>query len=188
MGVKNSPSFAQAIMSKVLKSFHEVEVFIDDIAIFTTQTFNLHCDTLSKVLHTIQLSGFSIKPKKCFWAVKECEYLGHIITTKGVRPQPAKVDAILRLQPPTTPKQLRSFIGMINYYKDHIQQRSHILSPLSAQSKNKKTIDWTPECDSAFKKLKLLLSQQASLAFPNPNLPFIIEPDASDYQLDSAIL
>ena len=68
MGVKNSPSFAQAIMSKVLKSFHEVEVFIDDIAIFTTQTFNLHCDTLSKVLHTIQLSGFSIKPKKCFWA------------------------------------------------------------------------------------------------------------------------
>ena len=88
-----------------------------------------------KVLKILADSSFSIKPKKCAWAQKSIECLGHIIITDGVKPQPKKVDAVLRLQPPTTPKQLRSFIGMVNYYRDHVRQRAHILAPFDRSNK-----------------------------------------------------
>ena len=188
MGIKISPAFAQAIMQKLLRKFPEVECFIDDVGIFTSGTFVQHLEIIKEVLKILSDSGFSIKPKKCSWAVKQVEYLGHIITTEGVKPQPKKIDAVLRILPPTTPKQLRSFIGMVNYYRDHVRMRSHILAPLTAQTKNKKKIKWTEECQKSFDTIKSKLAQDALLAFPNPNFPFIIEPDASDYQLGSVIL
>ena len=188
MGVKNSPSFAQSVMVSILQRFDDVEVFIDDIAVFTKGTFQEHCNLLRAVLNEIMVNGFSIKPRKCFWAQRSCEYLGHIIDTEGVRPQPKKVDAILRLDRPRTPKQLRSFIGMVNYYRDFVQQRAHILEPLTCQTKQKKYITWNDQCQNSFDTIKSALAQDCMLFYPNPNLPFIIEPDASDYQLGSIVL
>ena len=104
-------------------------------------------------------------------------------------PQPEKVQAILnKVAPPTTACQLHQFMGMINYYRDHIHKCSHLLAPLTTQSKNKTKINWTPECNNSFNQLKSQLAQQTMLSFPNPNLPFILEPDASDYQLGCIIL
>ena len=188
MGVKNSPSFAQAVMISLFGDYIEVEVFFDDVAVFTYGSYTAHLEAVRKVLKVLSESGFSIKAKKCSWARKSVEYLGYIITTDGVKPQPKKVDAVLRLQPPSTPKQLRSFIGMVNYYRDHVRQRAHILAPLTAQTKYKKNITWTPECQASFEEIKSKFAQNALLAFPNPNFPFVIEPDSSDYQLGSIIL
>ena len=188
MGIKTAPSFAQAVMQSLFGPNVTVEWFLDDVAIFTKGTYSEHLEEVKKILKILANSGFSIKPKKCAWAQKSIEYLGHIITTDGVKPQPKKVDAVLRLQPPATPKQLRSFIGMVNYYRDHVRQRAHILAPLTAQTKNKKQITWTNECQASFDEIKSKLAQDALLAYPNPNFPFVIEPDASDYQLGSVIL
>ena len=188
MGVKNSPSFAQAVMISLFWDYIEVEVFFDDVAVFTYGSYTAHLEAVRKVLKVLSESGFSIKAKKCSWARKSVEDLGHIITTDGVKPQPKKVDAVLRLQPPSTPKQLRSFIGMVNYYRDHVRQRAHILAPLTAQTKYKKNITWTPECQASFEEIKSKFAQNALLAFPNQNFPFVIEPDSSDYQLGSIIL
>ena len=99
---------------------------------------------ISKVMDVLEKAGFSIKPKKCHWAVKSVEYLGHIITTEGMKPQSKKIDAILRLQAPRTPKQLCSFIGMVNYYRDFIHQRSHNLAPLTAQTKQRRLLGMQP--------------------------------------------
>ena len=188
MGVKNSPAFAQSVMQGIFRGNEHVECFIDDIAVFSKGSFLKHLDILQTVMRVLNRSSFSIKPKKCFWAVKQVEYLGHIITTDGIKTQPSKIDAILRIKAPTTPKQLRSFIGMVNYYRDFIHRRSHLLAPLTAQTKFKKRINWNTTCQNAFNQLKSALSQDAMLAFPNPNFPFVIEPDASDYQLGSIIL
>ena len=139
MGVKIAPAFAQAIMESLFRhDFDDVSCFINDIAVFTTGFFELHVERVQATLRVLVQAGFSIKPKKCFWGVKEVEYLGHIITTDGIKPQAKKINAILKLQAPSTPKQLRSFIGMVNYYRDFIRQRSHILTPLTAQTKYKK--------------------------------------------------
>jgi hypothetical protein len=188
MGVKIAPSFAQAVMIRLFRDLDYVECFIDDIAIFTKGPFKQHLKDTQICLARLDRSNFSIKPKKCFFAIKEVEYLGHIITPDGVKPQPKKVDAILRLAPPSNPRQLRQFIGMVNYYRDHIKMRSHTLTPLTAQTKQKKHINWTPECQAAFQQIKSQLAQNALLSFPDPNFIFVLEPDASDYQLGSIIL
>ena len=188
MGVKIAPSFAQAVMIRLFRDLCYVECFIDDIAIFTKGTFKDHLKDVRICLDRLDRSNFSIKPKKCFFAIKEVEYLGHIITPDGVKPQPKKVDAILRLAPPSNPRQLRQFIGMVNYYRDHIKMRSHTLTPLTAQTKQKKHITWSPECQAAFQEIKSQLAQNALLSFPDPNFIFVLEPDASDYQLGSIVL
>ena len=188
MGIKVSPGFAQAVMIKLFGPIHDVEVFMDDIAIFTFGAFEDHVNMIQQVLRILQDNGFSIKPKKCHWAQSSVEYLGHIIAKDGIRPQPKKVDAILRLDRPQTPKQLRSFIGMVNYYRDFVRQRAHILQPLTAQTKQKKRITWNDECQAAFDSIKSSLAQDCLLHYPDPNLPFVIEPDASDFQLGSIIL
>ena len=77
---------------------------------------------------------------------------------------------------------------MVNYYRDFVKQRAHILEPLTAQTKQKKFITWNEKCQSSFDTIKSALAQDCMLFYPNPNLPFIIEPDASDYQLGSIVL
>lgn len=154
MGVKLAPSFAQAVMVRIFHDMTTVECFMDDIAIFTKGTFEEHLKDIREVLRRLDENNFSIKPKKCHFAIKEVEYLGHKITPEGIKPQPKKVDAILKLKPPTTPKLLRSFVGMVNYYRDHIRARAHTLSPLTSQTKNKKKIEWTPACQAAFDNVK----------------------------------
>jgi hypothetical protein len=75
---------------------------------------------------------------------------------------------------------------MINYYHDHIPHCAHLLAPLTAQTKNKKHLHWDDTCELNFKTIKAKLAQDAMLAYPNPKYPFIIEPDARDYQLVGA--
>jgi hypothetical protein len=151
MGIKIAPSFAQAVMNKLFADMGEtVECFIDDIATFTKGTYEEHLATVDEVLRRLNQADFSIRLDKCHFAVQEVEYLGHIITPEGVKPQPKKVAAILNIASPKTPKQLRQFVGMINYYRDHIHRRSHLLAPMTSQTKNKKHLNWDNSCERNF--------------------------------------
>ena len=86
----------------------------------------------------------------------------------GAKPQPQKVASITQIALPTMPKQLCSMIGMINYYKDFIPKRVHLLAPITSQTCNKKVIDWTPECKKVSQQVKSILAQEALLTFPHP--------------------
>jgi len=181
MGIKIAPSFAQSIMDSLFGQDVNVEVFMDDIAIFTTGSFEKHLEALRDVLSVLSSENFRINKSKCTFAAAEVDYLGHAITSSGIKPQLRKISTNLNLEEPTNIKQLRSFIGPINYYRDFIPQRSHVLtSP-------KLPFIWSTTCRVAFKKLKMSLATSTLLAYPNPRLPFIIEPDASDYKLGSIV-
>ena len=158
---------------------------MDNIGVFTT-TWNDHLSLLSTVLGHLENVGFAINPLKCEWAIQEMDFLGHWLTPNGIKPWHKKVDAILHLQPPTNMKQLRSFLGMVNYYRDMWPRRTHVLAPLTVLT-GKHSFIWTPECQQAFDQMKALVSSDALLAFLDHTQPFDVETDASEYQLGSII-
>ena len=88
----------------------------------------------------------------------------------------------------TNQRQLRRFLGMVNYYRDMCQRRSHILSPLTALSSKKVKCHWGEEEQHAFDEAKRIISQETILAFPNFTLPFHIYTDSSNYQLGATII
>ena len=118
--------------------------------------------------------------------MKETDFLGHWFTPEGVKPWQKKVDAIVKMERPQNIKQLRSFLGLVTYYRDMWPKRSHILAPLTNLT-GKKTYDWTDECTKAFNHMKTLMVEDALLVWPDHNQPFDIETDASNYQLGAVI-
>ena len=186
MGVSTSPDMAQEIMEQVLSNLEDTEVYLDDIAVFSSQ-FDSHISLLEKILQRLQDNGFSVNPLKCAWAVHETDFLGHWLTPQGIKPYYKKVNAIVQLEKPKNLKQLRSFLGMVTYYRDMWPRRSHILSPLTELLKTPTRFRWSPECDIAFKHMKSLVASETLLAYPDHNIPFHIETDASDLQLGAVI-
>ena len=93
-----------------------------------------------------------INAKKSFFGKQELEYLGYWITQKGIQPIPKKINAIHNIAPPTTRKEARRFIGLINYYRDMWPQRAAILAPINALTSEKVPFKWTKECQESFEK------------------------------------
>jgi len=191
MGLTNSPDWAQSAMEQLFDDMrHDIECYLDDIGIFDTDWKN-HIAKLEQVLHRLQSNGFTVNPLKCEWAVKETDWLGYYITPTGLRPWKKKIEAIVNMAKPTTVKQLRSFIGMVNFYCTMWKRRADIMAPLTALTKLKKgsiVAKWTSEHDAAFEKTKAIICEEVLLAYPDPNKPFVIQTDASNKQLGAVIL
>jgi RNase H-like domain found in reverse transcriptase/Integrase zinc binding domain/Reverse transcriptase (RNA-dependent DNA polymerase) len=185
MGIKQSPDIAQQIMEDLFRNCDDVDVYIDDIGIFST-TWEDHLQSLCKVLTILQRNNFTVNPLKCEWAVQETDWLGYWLTPTGLKPWKKKIQAILNLQIPTNIKELRSFIGAVKFYRDMFQHRSHLLAPLTAQV-GQRNLHWTPECTKAFEAIKATLAKDAFIRYPDHNKPFHIYTDASDFQLGAVI-
>src|SRR6185369_12661947 len=132
MGLCNSPDIFQEKMGELMSGLDFARAYLDDLLIISKGSFEEHLDQLEQALTRLAEAGLKINASKSSLCRAELEYLGYWITRNGIRPVTKKVDAILRLKPPTKRKELRKFIGMVNYYRDIWPQRSHILAPLTA--------------------------------------------------------
>ena len=130
MGLCTSVDLFQEKMSSLMTGLDFVRTYLDDILVITKGTFSDHLIKLSFVLQRLRAAGLKVNAKKCTWAKPEIEYLGYLISHKGMSPMPKKIEAIHKIHLPKTKKELRSFIGMVNYYRDMWPKRAEILAPL----------------------------------------------------------
>ncbi|XP_026724771.1 uncharacterized protein K02A2.6-like isoform X1 [Trichoplusia ni] len=177
-GLASSPGIFQRIMTQLFDKIPNVTVFLDDILI-TGKTIRGHIDTINKVLKILQENGLKIKREKCDFLSKEAKYLGFIISREGVRVDPDKIKPIIKLTSPTNVSELKSFLGMVNFYGKFIRNLSFYLSPLYELLKKGKHWAWSTTHSLAFKKIKQLLISSEILSHYDESRPVVVTCDAS---------
>ena len=187
MGLSISPDLFQERMLKLFGDLPFTKVFLDDLLIFSHGTFEDHLQKVEQALERLHAMNLAVNARKSFWAVKEVDYLGFRLTPAGVMPQAKKVKAIMQMATPRTKRQLRRFIGLVNYYRFMWRRRSHLIAPLSALIGKGVPFKWKDEHQKAFEEVKRIVSKEVLLAFPDYTQRFQIYTDASDLQLGAIL-
>ena len=128
----------------------------------------------------LRAGALKLKVKKCTFCAPEVKYLGHIVSKDGLHPDESKVIAVLNFPVPQDLTQLRSFLGLIGYYRRFVQDFSLHAEPLYRLGKKNVPYVWGPEQEKAFSYMKALLTSHPVWQFPDFSLPFYIQSDASD--------
>ena len=187
MGLCNSPDIFQEKIGTLMADLEFVRAYIDDCLVITKGDWNDHLSKLDTVLQRLGDAGLKVNATKSYFGHSELEYLGYWITRDGIQPLPKKVEAIQKIATPTTKRQLRSFIGLCNFYRDMWQHRADVLAPLTKLTSKTAKWEWGQAQQLAFERAKKIVSREVMLAFPDFNKPFEIHTDASNTQLGAVI-
>lgn len=188
-GLKNAPATFQRLMNSILSKFigKICVVYMDDILIFSS-SLQEHINSLNKILRTLEEAGLKIQFDKCNFLKKETEYLGHILTRGGVKPNPKKIESIKELKLPTTQKQIKSFLGITGYYRKFIKDYAKIAIPFTQCLKKGARINvLNPNYIVAFEKLKSILTEHPILKYPDFQKQFKLITDASNFALGAVL-
>ncbi|KZV19807.1 peroxidase 64 [Dorcoceras hygrometricum] len=178
-GLKNAPATFQSTMNDILRPHLRkfVLVFFDDILIYSRDVEE-HVKHLQIVFQLLQDNQFFVNEKKCGFGLKEIEYLGHVVSGKGVSVDRKKVESVEAWPTPHNIKGLRGFLGLSGYYRKFIKDYGKIAKPLTDLLK-KGTFEWNREATAAFEGLKQKLTTAPVLKLPNFEEEFVVECDAS---------
>ena len=182
-GLKNSPLFLKLLMDKLLGSLsHYVLHYADDILIATDKDLTHHIEIVGEVLKRLQDGGIKIRPKKLHLATDSIEFLGIKWQLGKLHIPEARVMAFKNYPKPTTAKQTKSFVCAMSYYRRFLPHFAELSRPLmDLATLHHKQFKWTQEHDNSFYKLINLLITHTSLNVPDPEKPFYVQTDASDY-------
>jgi len=185
-GVSSAPAIFQQTMEKILQGLPMVVVYIDDILI-TGRTKEEHLQNLGKVLDRLSEYGLKLKKQKCYFLKDSVEYLGYVIDADGLHATPAKVEAIVNAPSPKNVTELKSFLGLVNYYGKFIKNLSTLTHSLNALLQKKSVWNWSKQCQKAFDELKSKLASTEVLAHYDPMLPIKLDCDASAYGIGAVV-
>ena len=181
-GLCNGPASWQHLINDTLFNFLHcfVQTYLDDILIYS-KTLKEHHFHVCQVLQRLREAGLQADIDKCEFHVQEIRFFGLIISTKGIRMEPQKIQTILDWAQPTSLRHVRSFLGFCNFYRRFIRDFSKLAKPLTGLTKKDAPFDWTSACQSAFDSLKKMVTEAPILAHYKQDLKTIVETDSSDY-------
>ncbi|KAJ8019153.1 hypothetical protein HOLleu_42443 [Holothuria leucospilota] len=188
-GMVNSSATFTRMMRKLLKGLKSVVNYIDDVLIFTT-TYDEHVFMLNEVFRRLRDAGLTARPTKCFVGYHSLDFLGHMVGEGLLKPQSDKVNEILEASIPKTKKEVRSFLGLVGYYRKFIPHFAAIAVPLTDLTKSKypNKVRLEEPQERAFQTLKCRIATSPILHLPDIDKVFILQTDASDVGLGAVLL
>jgi hypothetical protein len=182
-GLRNAVQTFQRFMDDILRELDFCFAYLDDILVFSRSPEE-HEQHLRNLFRQLQALGILINPAKCIFGVSEVTFLGYKVSAEGFRPLEDRIAHLQACPPPKTVKQLRQFLGMLNFYRRFLTNAADIQAPLhdilsGLRVKGSHPITWTPELQKAFEECKASLSRATLLAHPNPSAPLALVTDAS---------
>lgn len=185
-GITTASGYFQRKLEQLFQDMKGVCVYQDDICI-TALGWKTHLDTLQGVLRRLKDAGLTVDPQKCEFFKKSVVYLGHRISKDGLAKTEDKVQAIKETSRPTNTSELRSLIGMVNFYKKFVPDMARILRPLYDLLKKGRQCEWSKQCETCFNEIKRVIASDAVLTHFNPNLPLYLSTDASNRGLAAVL-
>lgn len=185
-GISTAPSIFQRTMDSLLADIPQTAVFLDDVLV-TGNSEEEHLANLNAVMTRLENAGLRLRKEKCMFFAPEVVYLGHRITESGLQPTLDKVQAVVDAPDPTNTTELKSFLGLVNYYGKFIPQLSTIEAPLNRLLNKDVQWSWGTAQRNAFQILKQQLMSAEVLVHYNPELPLILSCDASPYGVGAVL-
>ena len=190
-GLKNASQTFQRFMDTVLRGLNFAWSYIDDVIIFSSSEAE-HISHVRAVFERLQSYGIRINSDKCVFGVSSLLFLGHSISADGIKPFEDRVSIIRDFPQPKTFRQLRRWLGMVNFYHRFIPSAATLLRSLSAllQQKHKgksSPVTWTDEAISAFATVKEVLANATLLVYPKHDAPTRLQVDASDIAVGAVL-
>jgi hypothetical protein len=187
-GLKAAPATYQRMMNAVLRDSlgERCMVYMDDILIMG-ETLVEHNAKLKEVFSHLRKWNIKIEPDKCEFLKLELNYLGHVITTKGVKPDPKKISSVVNFPTPKNQTAIKSFLGLAGYYRKFIDKFSALAKPLTELLKKDVPWKWTEKEQASFEVLKSKLTTSPVLQYPDFGKPFLLTTDASGYAIGAVL-
>ena len=177
-GLAQAPAYFQELMTGILKEFDFAIACFDDIIILSRMAEE-YLSHIKQVFKKLRNAKLSMKFSKCHFT-KEIQYLGHILSPKGIQPLSSKTQAIKTMHLPKMLKQVCAFLGLVGYYRKFINDFAKIAEPLTLLTQHQVKFDWMPNHHEAFLKIKESIIEAPILHYPDPNKRYIVYTDASD--------
>ncbi|GJZ37508.1 reverse transcriptase domain-containing protein [Tanacetum coccineum] len=188
-GLTNAPAVFMDLMNRVCKPYLDkfVIVFIDDILIYS-KTKEDHENHLRLMLDLLRKEKLYAKFSKCEFWLQEVHFLGHVVNHEGIHVDPSKIEAVKSWKAPTTPSEVRSFLGLAGYYRRFIENFSKIAKPLTSLTQKNQKYEWGEKQEKAFQTLKDNLNNEPILSLPDGVEDFVVYCDASNQGLGCVLM
>lgn len=189
-GLCNAPSTFQRMMNSVLRglTWSTCLVYLDDIVVYTRGGIEQHVLELACVLERLAVAGLTLKLKKCVFATRQMEYLGHELSSEGVRPLQRLVDAVREFPKPRDAVEVKRFVHLAGYYRRFIEGFGSLMAPMTKLLRRTAEWEWGDEQQKVFERVKNILTTKPLLIYPNFLLPFRVVTDASKVGLGACLM